>query len=40
VPLGVTASVTLRNTLRTVDSRNVVAKLEGGDPELRDESVI
>jgi Zn-dependent M28 family amino/carboxypeptidase len=40
VPLGVTASVTIRNTLRTVDSRNVVAKLEGGDPELRDEYVI
>src|SRR2546423_1135351 len=27
VPLGVTASVKLENTLRTVDSRNVVAKL-------------
>jgi Zn-dependent M28 family amino/carboxypeptidase len=40
VPFGVTASVTIRNTLRTVDSRNVVAKLEGGDPELRDEYVI
>jgi Zn-dependent M28 family amino/carboxypeptidase len=40
VPFGVTASVTIRNTLRTVDSRNVVAKLEGSDPELRDEYVI
>ena len=40
VPFGVTASVTIRNTLRTVDSRNVVAKLEGGDPELRSEYVI
>lgn len=40
VPLGTTASVTLHNTLRTIDSRNVVAKLEGGDPALRDEYVI
>ncbi len=40
VPLGVTASVKLQNTLRTVDSRNVVAKLEGSDPALKDEYVI
>ena len=40
VPLGVTASVTLRNTLRTMDSKNVVAKLEGSDPALKDEYVI
>jgi len=40
VPLGVTASVTLRNTLRTVDSRNVVARLEGSDPELKNEYVV
>ena len=40
VPLGVTASVTLQNTLRTVDSRNVVAKLEGSDPVLKNEYVI
>jgi Zn-dependent M28 family amino/carboxypeptidase len=40
VPLGVTASITLRNTLRKVDSRNVVGKLEGSDPALRDEYVI
>jgi Zn-dependent M28 family amino/carboxypeptidase len=40
VPLGVTASITLRNTLRTVDSRNVVAKLEGRDPVRKDEYVI
>jgi Zn-dependent M28 family amino/carboxypeptidase len=40
VPLGVTASVKLENALRTVDSRNVVAKLEGSDPALRDQYVI
>ena len=40
VPLGVTASVTIRNTLRTIDSRNVVAKLEGSDPALKDEYVV
>ncbi|MEO6446783.1 MAG: M28 family metallopeptidase [Gemmatimonadaceae bacterium] len=40
VPLGVTATVKLENTLRTVDSRNVVAKLQGSDPEVNDEYVI
>ena len=39
VPLGVTASMTLRNTLRTIDSQNVVAKVEGRDPKLKDEYV-
>ncbi|RPJ82799.1 MAG: M28 family peptidase, partial [Acidobacteria bacterium] len=40
VPLGVTASITLRNTLRTVQSRNVIARLEGADPKLKDELVV
>jgi Zn-dependent M28 family amino/carboxypeptidase len=40
VPLGVTASVRLENTLRTIDSRNVLAKLEGSDAARRDEYVI
>jgi Zn-dependent M28 family amino/carboxypeptidase len=40
VPLGVTASVTLHNTIRTVDSRNVVGKIEGRDPALKNEYVI
>ncbi len=40
VPLGVTATVKLENTLRTVDSRNVVAKVEGSDPALKNEYVI
>jgi Zn-dependent M28 family amino/carboxypeptidase len=40
VPLGVTASLTLRNTIRRVASRNVVAKLEGSDPARKDECVL
>ncbi|MEP6992064.1 MAG: M28 family metallopeptidase [bacterium] len=40
VPLGVTASLKLENTLRTIDSRNVIAKLEGSDPALKDQYVI
>ena len=38
--LGVTATVRIENALRTLDSRNVVAKLEGRDKKLRDEYVI
>ena len=37
--LPTTMSVTTRSTHRLVDSRNVVARLEGSDPELRDEYV-
>ena len=40
VPLGVTASMAVANKLRTIDSRNVVAKLEGSDPALKDEYVV
>jgi Zn-dependent M28 family amino/carboxypeptidase len=40
VPLGVTASLTLRNTLRRVASRNVVARLEGSDPARKGECVL
>src|SRR3954463_4283418 len=40
VALGVTASMTIKNTLRTIDSRNVVAKVEGSDPKLKDEYVV
>jgi Zn-dependent M28 family amino/carboxypeptidase len=40
VPLGVTASVQIKNKLRTLDSRNVIAKLEGSDPKLKDEYVV
>ncbi len=40
VPLGVTASVTLHNTVRRIDSRNVIGKIEGSDPALKNEYVI
>jgi Zn-dependent M28 family amino/carboxypeptidase len=40
VPLGIHASMTLHNTLRTIASRNVVAKLEGRDPVHKDEYVV
>ena len=40
VPLGVKASMGVANKLRTIDSRNVVAKLEGSDPVLKDEYVV
>jgi Zn-dependent M28 family amino/carboxypeptidase len=40
VPLGVKASLSIKNTLRTVDSRNVIAKLNGSDPKLTDQYVI
>ncbi len=40
VPLGVTASMTLHNKLRTIDSRNVVGRLEGSDPKLKDQYVV
>ena len=38
--LGVTASTRLANSIRPVDSRNIVAKLAGSDPVLRNEYVI
>jgi Zn-dependent M28 family amino/carboxypeptidase len=40
VPLGVTASMTIHNALRTIASQNVVAKLEGADAKLKDEYVV
>jgi len=40
VPLGVSASMTLHNTLRTIDSKNVLARLDGRDPKLKDEFVV
>jgi Zn-dependent M28 family amino/carboxypeptidase len=40
VSLGVTASVKIENKLRTIDSRNVVAKLEGSDPALKDQYMV
>ncbi len=40
VALGVTASLSLANTIRHLSSSNVVARIEGADPGLRDEWVI
>jgi Zn-dependent M28 family amino/carboxypeptidase len=40
VPLNLKASLGVRNTMRTIDSRNVLARVEGSDPALRDEYVI
>jgi Zn-dependent M28 family amino/carboxypeptidase len=40
VPLGVTASMTIGNKLRTIDSRNVVATLDGSDPKVNGEYVV
>jgi Zn-dependent M28 family amino/carboxypeptidase len=40
VPLEVTASVSFRNSIRTIASRNVLAKVEGSDPERKSEYVV
>jgi Zn-dependent M28 family amino/carboxypeptidase len=40
VPLKATASVTLKQATRTVDSQNAVAKITGSDPQLKNEYVI
>jgi len=40
VTLGLKASMALRNTRRTIESRNVLAKLEGSDPVLKNEYVV
>ena len=40
VPLGVTASLTISNALRTLNSRNVVARLEGSDEARKAEYVV
>jgi Zn-dependent M28 family amino/carboxypeptidase len=40
VPLKARASFTIKSKLREVESRNLVAKLDGSDPKLRDEYLI
>jgi Zn-dependent M28 family amino/carboxypeptidase len=40
LPFSAKASFLIKNTLRKVDSKNVVAKLEGSDSRLKDEWVI
>ncbi len=40
VDLGVKASLTIKSRIRTIDSHNVLAKLEGSDPKLKDDYVV
>jgi Zn-dependent M28 family amino/carboxypeptidase len=40
VPLGLKASMGLRNSMRTIDSQNVIAKVEGSDARMKDEYVV
>jgi Zn-dependent M28 family amino/carboxypeptidase len=40
VPLGLKASMTVKNTRRTIESRNVLARLEGSDATLKDDYVV
>jgi Zn-dependent M28 family amino/carboxypeptidase len=40
VPLKLQASLAVGNTMRTIQSKNVLAKLEGSDAQLRDEYVV
>jgi Zn-dependent M28 family amino/carboxypeptidase len=40
VPLGMNASLTLRNTIRTIESHNVIGRLEGSDSRLRSQYVV
>jgi Zn-dependent M28 family amino/carboxypeptidase len=40
VALGLNASFAVKNTRRTIDSQNVVGKLEGSDPTLKNEYVV
>lgn len=40
VDLNVKASISFSNSLRAIHSKNVIGKLEGSDPQVRDECVI
>ena len=40
LPLGVRAKLAIKNTLRAVESQNVIGRLSGSDPKLKDEYVI
>jgi Zn-dependent M28 family amino/carboxypeptidase len=40
IPLGMHAKLTIHNALRTIDSHNVIAKLTGSDPALKNSYVI
>ena len=40
VPLDTKASLTIENTFRRVDSHNVVARIEGSDPNLKEQYIV
>jgi Zn-dependent M28 family amino/carboxypeptidase len=40
VPLGMKASIEIHNSLRTIDSHNVIAKRTGSDPVLKNQCVV
>src|ERR1700752_3120888 len=40
VPLGIHAKLTVHNSLQTIDSHNVIAKVTGSDPDLKNTYVI
>jgi Zn-dependent M28 family amino/carboxypeptidase len=40
VPLAAKATFRIKNTLRPVNSRNVIARIDGADPKLRNEYVV
>src|SRR5207244_8966631 len=40
VTLNAKANITIKTALREIDSKNVIAKLEGSDPKLKDEYII
>jgi Zn-dependent M28 family amino/carboxypeptidase len=40
VALDAKANFDLKNTLRTIDSQNVIARIEGSDPQLKNEYVV
>ena len=40
IPLRMRAAITIHNRLRTIDSHNVIARLTGSDPKLKDTYVI
>jgi Zn-dependent M28 family amino/carboxypeptidase len=40
VPMGLRVRITIHNHLRTIDSHNVIARLSGSDPKLKDTYVI
>ncbi|PYU20712.1 MAG: peptidase M28, partial [Acidobacteria bacterium] len=40
VPVGMRVEITIHNRLRTIDSHNVIARLTGSDPKLKDSYII